>query len=130
MLARHHIHCHRWANPDYRNQVVILSPLHLECAACQTVTSLLDTDVHGHHAELGHGTAIFRGRGDRVVFECPACGRQPLQAFVRFEYPDDLFDGDYLEFAGREQELFTWFSLIGRCPKCLQLLAVADFECA
>jgi hypothetical protein len=65
-----------------------------------------------------------------VVFECPTCGRQPLQAFVRFEYPDDLFEGDFPEFAGREQELFTWFNLVGRCPKCSQVLPVADFECA
>jgi hypothetical protein len=26
--------------------------------------------------------------------------------------------------------LFSWFSLVGKCPNCCQLLAVADFECA
>jgi hypothetical protein len=126
----HYVHCHRWANPDFRNQVVTLSPLDLECSACRAITPLLDTDAHGYDAELGHGTATVRGQGERVVFECPICGRQPLQAFVRFEYPDDLFDGDFPEFAEREEELFTWFSLVGRCSKCSQMLAVAEFECA
>jgi hypothetical protein len=49
---------------------------------------------------------------------------------VQFEYPDDLFDGDFPEFAGREQELFTWFSLFGDCPQCAERLSIADFECA
>jgi hypothetical protein len=90
---------------------------------------LLDTDAHGYDAELGNGTATVRGQGARVVFECPRCGRKPLQAFVRFEYPDDLFEGDYPGFAGREQELFTWFSLVGRCSQYSQVVPVADFEC-
>lgn len=127
---RHYIHCYRWAHPDFRNQAVILSPLDLACAACGAITPLLDTDVHGYNAELGYITAIARGQGERVVFECPTCGRQPFQAFVRFEYPDTLFDGDFPEFAGREQDLFTWFNLVGRCPQCSQVLPVADFECA
>jgi hypothetical protein len=127
---RHYVHCHRWVNRDFHNQVVTLSPLDLECAACGTTTPLLDTDAHGYDAELGHGTAVVRAQGERAVFECPSCGRKPLEAFVQFEYPDDLFDGDYPEFAGREQELFTWSHLIGRCPECSQWLPVADFECA
>jgi hypothetical protein len=127
---RHYVHCHRWANPDFRNQVVTLSPLDLECAACGTITPLLDTDAHGYDAELGHGTATARAQGERVVFECVSCGRQPIEAFVRFEYPDYLFDGDFPEFAGRAQELFTWFNLVGRCSGCSQVLPIADFECA
>ena len=94
------------------------------------MTDLLDTDVHGYDAELGHGSATVRAEGDRVIFECALCGRQPLECFVRFEYPDDLLDRDFKDFAGREQELFTWFNLVGKCPGCSKLLAVADFECA
>lgn len=127
---RHYVHCYRWINADFNNTVVTLSPLLLECAACRKKTELLDTDVHGYDAELGAVSATVRAQGDRTVFECPRCGRQPLVAFARFEYPDDLFDSDCHEFAGREQDLFTWFSLVGKCPKCAQLLAVADFECA
>lgn len=128
--GRQYVHCYRWSNPDCDNAIVFLSPLVLECAACGKMTELLDTNLHGYDAELGHRIATARARGQHVVYQCPECGRQPLEAFVRFEYPDDLFDGDFPEFAGREQELFTWFNLVGKCPKCSQLLAVTDFECA
>jgi hypothetical protein len=128
--SRHYVHGYRWTNPDYHNVIVFLSPIVLECVACGKMTDLLDTDIHGYDAELGLITATVHAEGDRVVFECPTCGRQPLDAFVRFEYPDDLFSDAFQEFTGREQDLFTWFSLVGRCPQCSQLLAVADFECA
>jgi len=129
-VNKHFVHCHRWTNVDFRNQIVILSPLDLECATCARTTPLLDTDLHGYDAELGHGSASARALGERVVFECPTCGRQPFQAFARFEYPDDLFEDDFPDFAGRQHDLFTWFSLVGRCLQCSQVLRVADFECA
>lgn len=94
------------------------------------MTDLLDTDLHGYDAEWGDGSATVRAEGEPAVFECPTCGRMPLEAFVRFEYPDDLFDRDFPKFAGREQDRFSWFSLLGKCPQCSQLLPVADFECA
>ena len=128
--SRHYVHGYRWINPEYHNAIVFLSPLVLECAACGRTTDLLDTDLHGYDAELGGIVATVRGEGERAVYECPKCGRQPLDVYARFEYPDDLFDGDFPEFAGREQDLFTWFSLVGKCPQCSQVLAVADFECA
>ena len=65
-----------------------------------------------------------------MVYDCPRCDRQPLEVFARFEYSDDLFDRDLEEFRGREQDLFSWFSLVGKCPGCSRLLAVTDFECA
>ncbi|MBX3442388.1 MAG: hypothetical protein KF774_08265 [Planctomyces sp.] len=127
---RHFVHCHCWINPDYGDQAVILSPLDLECAVCGKLTPLFDSDLHGYDVEIGAGSSSVRGEGDRMVFECPTCGRQPLQAFVRFEFSGDLFDEESSEFAGREQDLFSWFTLQGQCPKCSQLLSVADFECA
>jgi hypothetical protein len=127
---RHYVHAYHWINPNYPGDVIILSPLVLECAACGRMTDLIDTDLHGYDAELGHGSATVRAEGERAVFECPTCGRQPLEAYVRFEYSDSLFDRDYLGFTGREQELFSWFSLLGKCPLCSRLLTVADFECA
>jgi len=123
-------HGYQWVNPDFGNTTVFLSPLALECQACGKLADLLDTDLHGYDAELGHGTATVRAAGDRAVFSCPECGRHPLDVFIRFEYLDDLFDGDFAEFAGREQELFTWVNVAGKCPKCSQVLAVADYECA
>lgn len=127
---QHYVHCWRWANPWFHNKVVTLSPIALECAACSLTAPLLDTDIHGYNSELNLGSSTVRAGGDQAVFECPACGKQPLQTFARFEYPDDLLEEDDPEFAGREQELFSWFTLIGQCPKCQQKMTVADFECA
>jgi hypothetical protein len=97
----------RWATTELNDAVVTftVSPFTLECAARRRLTELLDTDVHGYDAEVGHGSATVRAEGERVVFECPTRGRQPLEAFVRFEYPDDLFGGELPGVAGREQEL-------------------------
>ena len=50
--------------------------------------------------------------------------------FTRFEYPDHVFNRDFKESDGREQDLFTWFSLVAKCPRCSGLLAVADLKCA
>jgi hypothetical protein len=128
--TRHYVHSYRWVNPDFNNAVVYLSPLKLECPSCRNITDLLDTDVHGYDGELGHGSTTVRAEGEQIVFECPQCGRQPFECIVRFEYPDDLFDGDFPEFKGREHNLFTWFSLIGKCGQCSQLSPIAEFECA
>jgi len=127
---RHYVHCYRWVNTDYKNAVVNLSPIILECSTCQKRTELLDTDIHGYDPEVGNPSSTARAKGDPIVFECPTCGRQPVEAFVQFEYPDDLFDEEFADFRGREQDLFTWFSLIGKCPQCSKVLQIADFECA
>src|SRR5260370_17597711 len=108
------VHGYRWINPDYHNAEVFLSPLVLECQACKRRTELLDTDIHGYDGELGHGTTTARGQVVATVFDCPACRPHAVAPFFRFSHPDDLFDADLPEFAGREQDLFTWFSLLGR----------------
>ena len=128
--ASHYVHGYQWTNIDFDNAVVFLSPLVLECSACSAKTNLLDTDIHGYDGELGHGSTTVRGEGQPFVFQCETCGRQPFEIFVRLEYPDDLFDDDFPEAKGREQDLFTWFTLLGRCQQCSRLLTITDFECA
>lgn len=113
-----------------RGVAVFVSPLGLECAKCGMLTELIDTDQHGYDAELGHGSATMRGEGRRTPFTCQACGKSEMTAHARFEHaPDTLQDSTGL-FTGREHDLFTWFSLVGQCAECDQLLRVADFECA
>jgi hypothetical protein len=127
---RHYVLGHYWRNPDYGNQLVFLSPIALRCEACERVTELIDTDRHGYDGELGGIVATKRGEGDRVEFACEECGPKPFRIWVRFEYPDDLFDRSLREFRGRQQDLFNWFSLIGQCSGCSRLRPVTDFECA
>jgi hypothetical protein len=110
--------------------LVFLSPLAARCEACGRITELIDTNRHGYDAEIGALVATMRGEGDRVEHECKECGRKPLRLWARFEYSRDLFDRGIREFHGREQELFSWFSLVGHCSGCSSLILVADYECA
>ena len=116
-------------NPDAGNASVFLSPLSLRCGTCGRVAALIDTSKDGHDAELGL-TGSLRGEGQAVEYECAKCGRQDFSLVVRLEYPDDLLDQDDEEFRGREQDLFSWFTLVARCHGCGVLQAASDFECA
>lgn len=128
---RHTIFVYPWTNPDDPNQMVLLSPISLQCISCNKKTLLIDTAVHGYDSELGHGSATMRGEGTPEALECPDCNlNKAYQVIVRFEYPDDLFSEDFREHQGRQQDLFTWFSLVARCAKCGGMSPVADFECA
>jgi hypothetical protein len=124
---RHYIHCYRSVNANFDNATEIGSPFVLECATCRTMTELLDSEVHGFNREVHGKPMTLRAQGGAIVFECPTCGRKPLEAFARFEYQDDLFDGYFAEFCGREQGLFGWFNLVARCPQCSQVLLIAYF---
>lgn len=107
-----------------------MGPLALRCESCGAITELIDTDIHGYDAELGHGPCTMRGQGQRSEFACDLCGPAPMDVVVRFEYSEDLFDDEFKDFRGREQDLFSWFTVLGRCSGCPRLITVADFECA
>ena len=126
----HFILGHYWRNPDYHNVPVFVSPLALRCSDCGKVTEIIDTDIHGYDAEIGAIPTNYRGEGERAEFACDMCGPSEFQAFARFEYSSDLFERKSDKFRGREQDLFSWFSLVGKCAGCGRLLSVADFECA
>jgi hypothetical protein len=127
---RHFVLGYHWRNPDFHNKPVFLSPLSLRCASCGKETELIDTDRHGYDAEIGAVGFNAHALGERGEYPCDRCGRQPFQVCVRFENLDDLFDPHFEEFRGREQDLFSWFSAVGRCSGCSRLLRIADFECA
>ena len=123
----HYVSGFSWRNPDYRNELVFLSPLDLRCASCGKVEELLDTDRHGYDAEIGGIVATVRGQGEKMEYQCDQCGSQPFEICVRFEYADHVFDDQ--KHRGQAQDLFSWFSLVGKCPGCSRILRIADFEC-
>ena len=109
---------------------IFLSPLEVECTKCSTRSALLDTDLHGYDAELGHGTSTRRAEGEGNRFRCDTCSSDEFNTFLRFEYPDDLFEGSFDHSGKAIQDLFTWVTCVGRCNGCQGLWIVADFECA
>lgn len=91
---------------------------------CRTPTNMATTP------SLATARAPLADKRSAPCLNARRAGDKALHAIVRFEYPDDLLDSEGAKFVGREQDLFTWFSLVGRCPRCSQALLVADFECA
>jgi hypothetical protein len=126
----HHVMGYHWRNPDFGNQLVFLSPIVLRCASCGTETELIDTDQHGYVAEVGGIVATARGEGERGEYRCDQCGPQAFRVYARFEYPAGLFHSKFKKFRGREQDFFSWFTAVGKCPGCSRLLSITDFECA
>lgn len=128
--SAHRIHGFSWENPDYPGQRIFLSPIELTCASCSKRTLLLDTDVHGYDAELGHGTGTARAQGDAGNYRCKSCSGELMEVLVRFEYPEDVFGDDFKDFRSTRADLFTWVSIVGSCTGCWDLGIVADYECA
>ena len=119
-----------YVRPEGYDPVVFVGPLALQCESCGATTELIDTDIHGYDAELGHGSCTVRGQGRRVAFACDICGPAPMDVVVRFEYSGDLSRDAFSVFRGREQDLFSWFTALGRCSGCSHVMTAADFECS
>jgi hypothetical protein len=113
--------------PEYS---LFLSPIEATCTSCGDVTPVLDTDVHGYDAELGHGSTTRRAEGNPCAFHCPRCSSDRGSLFMRFEFAQDLFDSDFDTGSIEKQDLFTWVSCVSQCSNCSRQNLVSDFECA
>ena len=109
---------------------IFLSPLEVECPKCSLSSGLLDTDSHGYDSELGHGSATRRAEGEATQFSCATCSGVNFNTFLRYEYPQDLFDGSFDATGKAKEDLYTWVTCVGRCSGCQAIWIVADFECA
>jgi len=127
---RYYIIGFEWLNPDFNNTKLLLSPLSLRCVACDKVTDLFDSQIHGYDAELGNGSSTERGKGIKTEYGCPQCDRQALQIYVRYEHSDELLKYNDPKSGEQPQNLYSWFSLVGKCNSCSQYYPVTDFECA
>jgi hypothetical protein len=109
---------------------ILVSPLAFECADCLEVTGILDTAVHGYHAEVGKieddiGSTKLRKIGERVTFDCPHCGHDRFVMMVEFIYwnLDLMLDEPQLS----AEDFFNEFSLYCTCTKCRQASKPTDF---
>ena len=116
-----------WQTAPPNRATINLSPLFLECRRCGKIGLVFDSDIH--RADAGCGVRTNRrAEGDRYTPKCQ-CGSSSLGIFVSLEY-GDLFDFRSVSFVGREQDLFSWFDLIGNCNRCTTVFPIASFECA
>ncbi len=118
-----------WKNPD-NGESFFVGPLSTKCLDCKTENDLFDIKYHGYDAELDHGCYSARGEGRPTIFVCPSCNLDIFELLARFEYTGDLFEDDFPETHGREKDLFTWFSLHGKCQNCLAATEICEYECA
>ena len=124
------VYGHKWTNPD-NGEIFYISPLSATCTECAKQNPIFDIQNNGYDAVLGHGTFGARGEGTPEIFECHSCNESTtFELFARFEYPDDMFDEDFDDFRGKEKDLFTWFSLHGKCTSCNTLVDISEDECA
>jgi len=100
-------------------------PIELECGACAASYKIFDDNEHGYDAELN---SVERQAPELIVDLDPADIDLTPELVVRFEFPSDhLGDPQY---AGREHDLFSWFTLLARDPETKQLEFLFDAECA
>ncbi len=116
-------------NPSYKGDLLV-SPFAFECSACSRVTELLDSDIHGYHAEVGKleggiRSAKLRGTGPRTTFACPGCEKTSFRMVVGFVY----WDFDILEDEPQlpAQEFFNLFLLYCTCVNCGRLSEPTEF---
>jgi Zn finger protein HypA/HybF involved in hydrogenase expression len=127
---------------SYYQSLVLADRYYLKCATCGKQPLLFNPALHGYNAELmqmegvtdddagaSNGTESNRpSTTANAECGCTNCGSHNLEVFTRFEYPSDLFED--AAFADREQEFFSWFTVVGKCPECSTLNTLVDFECA
>jgi hypothetical protein len=113
----------KYDGPDF------ITPLSLKCGKCGTATQIIDTDIHGYHAEIakiegGVGSAKLRGKGEPSKFLCPNCAGEVFSVIVGFVYWDFDLMLDEPESPG--QEFFNVFLIYGVCNKCGKASPVAN----
>lgn len=104
------------------------APIRLECSACEMEHEIFDAEEHGYDAELNDTPHEEPPAHDDLESDIEA----PHEIVVRYEYPSEqLADpkGD-IAWRGREQELFSWFTLLGRDPASKRLTFLYESECA
>jgi hypothetical protein len=115
-------------NPSFDGNLFV-TPIAFQCAQCCSVSEVIDTAVHGYHAEVGKleggvGSATIRGSGPRSVFKCPNCNKTGFQITVGFVYWD--FDIMYDEPDLSRQNFFNVFLMYGHCQNCHHISPVTD----
>jgi hypothetical protein len=122
----------------YYKNLVIAEKYFSECDSCHSRHLFFDPSLHGYNAETFQMVGLslsehvesthFSHKGETIKCECSNCKNTSFEVFARFEYPTDLFDEP--SFEGKEQELFSWFTGIGKCNTCSTINLFIDFECA
>ncbi|MEO7794553.1 MAG: hypothetical protein ABIV06_07240 [Thermoanaerobaculia bacterium] len=102
------------------------------CRVCGRAAVAFDPALHGYDVEIDHFPGAGPCPGVLQDFSCPACARQAFALVVRFQYPDNVLAHRWPPERRQPlpQDLFTYFSLLGRCVACGEWTTVQSTECA
>jgi hypothetical protein len=125
---------------NFYEGLIIPERFYLKCLSCGKQALLFDALLNGYDAEVmkikgsaeddfhfSEVTSTNRRLEGDIVYQCVSCGNSSLEVFARFEYPVDLFEDS--TFSNREQDFFSWFTIIAKCSSCSSLYILADFGC-
>lgn len=98
-------------------------PYSLECTGCDETWEVFDPARHGWDGVLNPIPRETWDHTDELGDE--------QQIYVRFECSTDVLGNpDMPGTRGREPDLFTWFTLVGRDPGTGTLTTLVEWECA
>jgi hypothetical protein len=101
-------------------------PIAVACSGCASERVVFDASKHGYDGALGnHEPDESIGEIDDLVSEEIGA---PHHVLVRFEFPSDVLGDE--EWRGREQDLFSWVTILARDPATGHLAFLFDAECA
>jgi hypothetical protein len=109
----------------------VSAPIAVVCASCGRAAEVFDDTRHGYNQQVVPDP-LLPSDEPRDSLRCGGCGSVGFEAYSRFEYSNagDFFMPDMAEFRGREQDLFTWFSMAAVCLSCGRQAVLAEHECA
>lgn len=103
-------------------------PITLACAQCLAEHEIFDAAKHGYDAELNSPPLEQPPAFDDLESDIAS----PHEIVVRYEYCSEQLanpHGDVV-WRGREQDLFSWFTVLGRDPDTKRLTFLYESECA
>jgi len=105
----------------------VRAPISIECSECEREQDIFVSGKHGFDGELNpiEVPAADDEFPDDLVAQEIGLSHEVI---VRFEYPSDQL-GDP-RWKGREQDLFSWITVVARDPETEALAFLFDAECA
>lgn len=104
----------------------------LICGSCGRGAIAFDPALHGYDVEIDYFPTPGPTAGVRKRFGCPACARTSFTLVVRFQYPARVLEERWP--AGgpqpKPEDLFSYFSLLGRCAGCREWTTLQSTECS
>ncbi|MEO7327696.1 MAG: hypothetical protein ABI193_03895 [Minicystis sp.] len=125
--------CDEFRSQGHAGEDGTLPPITVTCEECGRATVLFDPRLHGFDGAVGNNAGLHPTSGEPVDLQAEDNDEveSPCALYVRFEYPTDLFGGGAPPaWKGREQELYSWITLVGLMDELGELGTLFEYECA